>query len=91
MTEQQLLSVQKSLQPIITFSVEGEALAVNLTEDELSDLAQIIPIAVPKLCYELRELAPLTGMPYVREAAKVGRNDPCPCGSGKKYKKCCLN
>ena len=21
---------------------------------------------------------------------KVGRNDPCPCGSGKKYKKCCL-
>jgi len=21
--------------------------------------------------------------------AKVGRNDPCPCGSGKKYKKCC--
>ena len=25
-----------------------------------------------------------------REAAKVGRNDPCPCGSGKKYKKCCV-
>ncbi|HEX9917160.1 MAG TPA: preprotein translocase subunit SecA [candidate division Zixibacteria bacterium] len=24
-----------------------------------------------------------------REKAKVGRNDPCPCGSGKKYKKCC--
>ncbi len=24
-----------------------------------------------------------------REAAKVGRNEPCPCGSGKKYKKCC--
>lgn len=22
--------------------------------------------------------------------AKVGRNDPCPCGSGKKFKKCCL-
>ncbi len=22
---------------------------------------------------------------------KVGRNDPCPCGSGKKYKKCCLS
>jgi len=21
---------------------------------------------------------------------KIGRNDPCPCGSGKKYKKCCL-
>jgi SEC-C motif-containing protein len=24
-----------------------------------------------------------------RQVAKVGRNDPCPCGSGKKYKKCC--
>lgn len=27
--------------------------------------------------------------PYVRETPKIGRNDPCPCGSGKKYKKCC--
>ena len=26
--------------------------------------------------------------PVVREAPKVGRNEPCPCGSGKKYKKC---
>jgi len=25
----------------------------------------------------------------VREGRKVGRNEPCPCGSGKKYKKCC--
>lgn len=28
--------------------------------------------------------------PTVRNEAKVGRNEPCPCGSGKKYKKCCL-
>ncbi len=27
----------------------------------------------------------------VIKEAKIGRNDPCPCGSGKKYKKCCLN
>ena len=27
--------------------------------------------------------------PYRRKNAKVGRNDPCPCGSGKKYKHCC--
>lgn len=27
--------------------------------------------------------------PYKRMQPKVGRNDPCPCGSGKKYKKCC--
>ena len=29
-----------------------------------------------------------TAQPYVREGNKVGRNDPCPCGSGKKYKVC---
>ena len=28
---------------------------------------------------------------YRREMPKVGRNDPCPCGSGKKYKNCCMN
>lgn len=27
--------------------------------------------------------------PYMRTAPKIGRNDPCPCRSGKKYKKCC--
>lgn len=27
--------------------------------------------------------------PMQRDQSKVGRNDPCPCGSGKKYKKCC--
>jgi preprotein translocase subunit SecA len=30
-----------------------------------------------------------TKQPTTREENKVGRNDPCPCGSGKKYKKCC--
>jgi uncharacterized protein YecA (UPF0149 family) len=29
--------------------------------------------------------------PYVRTTPKIGRNEPCPCGSGKKYKKCCSN
>ena len=28
--------------------------------------------------------------PYVRSGKKIGRNDPCPCGSGKKYKQCCM-
>ena len=32
---------------------------------------------------------PQKGKPLVREQPKIGRNDPCPCGSGKKYKKCC--
>ena len=30
------------------------------------------------------------GAPYVNPFRDVGRNDPCPCGSGRKYKKCCL-
>ncbi len=29
--------------------------------------------------------------PVVRAIPKTGRNDPCPCGSGKKFKKCCAN
>lgn len=28
--------------------------------------------------------------PIRKEAAEPGRNDPCPCGSGKKFKQCCL-
>ncbi len=28
-------------------------------------------------------------VPFVREGPKVGRNEPCPCGSGRKFKKCC--
>lgn len=28
--------------------------------------------------------------PVQRATRRVGRNDPCPCGSGKKFKKCCL-
>jgi SEC-C motif-containing protein len=31
----------------------------------------------------------VTPKPVVRETPKIGRNEPCPCGSGKKYKKCC--
>lgn len=34
-------------------------------------------------------LAPSTELPSVNVPSKIGRNDPCPCGSGKKYKKCC--
>ena len=29
--------------------------------------------------------------PQIRADTKIGRNDPCLCGSGKKYKKCCLH
>jgi len=36
-----------------------------------------------------KESQPVTNTPRKEDGTKVGRNDPCPCGSGKKYKKCC--
>lgn len=32
---------------------------------------------------------PPKGKPITRASAKIGRNDPCICGNGRKYKKCC--
>jgi preprotein translocase subunit SecA len=33
---------------------------------------------------------PKENVPQPAKSDKIGRNDPCPCGSGKKYKKCCM-
>ncbi|PTQ85979.1 SEC-C motif-containing protein [Trichococcus patagoniensis] len=50
--------------------------------------------------FEKPHLRPLPDKPYRARAVnvfpfekkvKIGRNDPCPCGSGKKYKNCCMN
>ena len=38
---------------------------------------------------ETEQNSPETAKPVLRSAPKVGRNSPCPCGSGKKYKQCC--
>ena len=38
--------------------------------------------------YYLKPAPPAT---VIHESPRVGRNEPCPCGSGKKFKKCCLN
>ena len=43
--------------------------------------------AMPQAAPKETKAAPK--VPVKREAPKVGRNDPCPCGSGKKYKNCC--
>lgn len=52
---------------------------MQLRHDELSALGQ------PE---EQPQAAPRSQSPVVREGRKIGRNDPCPCGSGKKYKSC---
>jgi len=40
--------------------------------------------------FKRMEVSP-TEKQLARKPPKVGRNEPCPCGSGKKFKKCCLN
>ncbi len=46
-------------------------------------------LANPQSDFTEEEKAQMAGgVPIVRDGAKVGRNDPCPCGSGKKYKQC---
>ncbi|WP_343716840.1 DUF1186 domain-containing protein [Inquilinus sp.] len=51
-------------------------------DEELDDLDDpLVPRGWPSIAY---------GEPAINPARDVGRNDPCPCGSGKKYKKCCL-
>ena len=39
--------------------------------------------------FRLGEIARAKGMVLATEAERIGRNEPCPCGSGKKFKKCC--
>ena len=41
--------------------------------------------------YEALTAPPPSTPKQVVKSKKIGRNEPCPCGSGKKYKKCCLN
>jgi hypothetical protein len=54
-----------------------------------SDPSELVPFYPTD--FEDDELDDLPLEPYVREGRKIGRNEPCPCGSGKKYKKCCLD
>ena len=79
-----------ALLAVLTQNEKMDAAIVEGGKDpkELFKTAQdIMPEWLGALYTMHREPAPDLGP---REG-KVGRNDPCPCGSGKKYKKCCLN
>ena len=52
-------------------------------EDAVDDM---LKSAKPK---DIKRLITETSEPYINLNKNIGRNDPCPCGSGKKYKKCC--
>ncbi len=69
---------------------DGNLALFGDTIAEMSDWACFKPKARGR---DESEWSPLTslGMPHRDPLRKIGRNDPCPCGSGKKFKKCCLN
>jgi hypothetical protein len=48
------------------------------------------PGKVERVVKEVPGFTPEAREPASRQQTKVGRNQPCPCGSGKKYKKCCM-
>jgi uncharacterized protein len=58
----------------------------NLTNNNRDALLALIPAMAYKLFHYWIEKAHNEN---IQPKLKVGRNDPCPCGSGKKYKKCC--
>jgi preprotein translocase subunit SecA len=82
--------------PVQAYQMEGydmfEELIKNIKEDTVRFIYNINTSNLPK---REKVAEPVVTnheegvkKPVVREA-KIGRNDPCPCGSGKKYKKCC--
>lgn len=90
--------MRRLLAPIAAFQGE-QALDTHdrMTEKEIRHLQAAIPENVRKIhSHWLSKRTHLRPPTPARSAtthhpAKVGRNDPCPCGSGKKYKKCCLH
>lgn len=83
-------------------SEEGEELLVDFAGHEIEALKhEIEPAARALHAYWLSQRThlkppsqPRAGrtaqiLPFVRAQPKTGPNEPCPCGSGKKYKKCC--
>jgi len=69
--------------------VRNETTLTSIEINELSDQAAgLIGIATTQLL-DWRRRHVGDGFGTAAPSAKIGRNDPCPCGSGKKYKRCC--
>jgi len=63
--------------------------ALYTANDEFCNHHEVSKFVKEKDGWKFADGEMLPEKPIVREEPKVGRNDPCPCGSGKKYKKCC--
>ena len=84
--------------PVAIYRLEGADMFDKMVDDIKEDTVREILSVVPRANATERQQvvkATMTGSPDGKSArkpatsTKVGRNDPCPCGSGKKYKKCC--
>ena len=79
------------------FAMAAQAAGVDLSDQGAMhrfmlqyNLTQMAKVKQRQAAFEPRLEDPYVPVePIVRQAPKVGRNDPCPCGSGKKHKKCC--
>jgi uncharacterized protein len=83
---------QVMIAPFTGFIDLGNDFSVELADDieeRLDEAAALIPhmILVLRKLANIRAARPRPARPA--HQAKVGRNDPCPCGSGKKFKRCC--
>lgn len=58
------------------------------TDEVRRESAEFIPKVLPAL-RALAQIRASEEVETVRRAPKIGRNEPCPCGSGKKHKRCC--
>ena len=69
-------------------ALSGEPLDRELDEDVRAQSDTYIAHCLETLC---QARLGTQARPAGPDVASVGRNDPCPCGSGRKFKKCCLN
>jgi len=80
--------------PAKRFTMQAMRAGVDTTNQEaLQEYAfEQAQRALEQRTYDPVDQTPFTPpIPIVEHSPKIGRNDPCPCGSGKKYKKCCGN
>jgi len=82
--------IDKLVMPLLALLPDDEADAgVMLSDARRSALVDMLPdIALATKAHWTGAWHPLLNVPMPR-VAKIGRNDPCSCGSGKKYKRCC--
>ena len=77
---------------VVSLNFDNEKLYKNMVAakaDWLYELEEWNDIFTPEKKEELYK-EQKRSTTFVREGKKVGRNDPCPCGSGRKFKQCCM-